>query len=199
MPLYRLLNRRSNLFVFCVLPLALLGMLTPAARPQDRPNPSRNERIISREVYHELLLLPRLSVFDAVGYQVNAGTVTLTGEVTEPVKKSDAESAVKSVEGVDKVDNQIKILPLSPMDQRLRRAEYRAIYSLPSLQKYSWYAVQSIHIIVDNGHVTLKGWVDTQADKDAAGVRANSVPGVFSVKNNLQVGEPKRPGTHWGH
>ncbi len=189
-------NRTSNLFVFYLLPLALLGLLTMAARPQDPQNSSHNDQIISREVYHQLLLLPRLSVFDFVSYQVNDGTVTLSGEVTQPVKKSDAESAVKSVEGVDKVDNNIKVLPLSPMDERIRRAEFRAIYSLPSLQQYSWYAVQSIHIVVENGHVTLEGWVNTQADKDAAGVRANSVPGVFSVKNDLEVGEPKRPGSH---
>lgn len=193
---YRLRNRTSNLFVFYLLPLALLGLLTMAARPQDPPGPSRNDQVISREVYHQLELLPRLSVFDSVGYKVDGGTVTLTGEVTQPVKKSDAESAVKSVEGVNKVDNDIKVLPLSPMDQRIREAEFRSIYSLPSLQKYSWYAVQSIHILVDNGHVTLEGWVNTQADKDAAGVRANSVPGVFSVTNNLQVGEPTKPGSH---
>lgn len=189
-------NRSSNAFVFYLLPLALLGLLTMAARPQDPQSTSRSEQIVSREVYHQLLLLPRLSVFDFVSYQVNGGTVVLSGEVTEPVKKSDAESAVKSVEGVDKIDNQIKVLPLSPMDQRIREAEFRAIYSLPSLQKYSWYAVQSIHIIVDNGHVTLEGWVNTQPDKDAAAVRAKSVPDVFSVTNNLQVGEPKRPDAH---
>ncbi len=189
-------NRTSNLFVFYLLPLALLGLLTMAARPQDPQTSPRNEQIVSREIYHQLLLLPRLSVFDFVSYQLNDGTVTLTGEVTEPVKKSDAESAVKSVEGVEKVNNDIKVLPLSPSDQRIRQAEFRSIYSLPSLQKYSWYAVQSIHIIVDNGHVTLEGWVNTEPDKDAAGVRAKTVPGVFSVTNNLQVGEPKRPGSH---
>ena len=193
MSAYRLRNRTSNFFVFYLLPLALLGLLTMAARPQDPQNSSRNEQIISREVYHRLALEPRLSVFDIVGYHVNGGNVTLTGEVTQPVKKSDAESAVKGIEGVDKVDNQIRVLPLSPMDQKIREAEFHAIYSLPSLQKYAWYSVQSIHIIVDNGHVTLEGWVDNQADKDAANVRANSVSGVFSVKNNLQVGQPKRP------
>ncbi|HKV47489.1 MAG TPA: BON domain-containing protein [Candidatus Acidoferrales bacterium] len=193
---YNRRNRTGNFFVFYLLPLALLGLLTMAARPQDPPNASRNDQIISREVYHQLALEPRLSVFDIVGFHVNGGTVTLTGEVTQPVKKSDAEGAVKGIEGVDKVDNQIKVLPLSPMDQKIREAEFHAIYSLPSLQKYSWYSVQSIHIIVDNGHVTLEGWVDNQADKDAANVRANSVSGVFSVKNNLQVGQPKRPDAH---
>lgn len=193
---HRFRHRSSNFFVFYVLPLTLLGLLTIAARPQDSQNSSREDAAMSREVYHQIGLLPRLSVFDLVSYKVDDGTVTLSGEVTEPVKKSDAESAVKDVEGVKKVENNIKVLPLSPMDERIRRAEFRAIYSFPSLQKYAWYSVQSIHIIVDNGHVTLEGWVDNQADKDAAGVRANTVPGVFSVQNNLQVGMPKRPDSH---
>ena len=196
MPSYGRRNRTSNFFVFYLLPLALLGILTVAARPQDPLNSPGEQQAITREVYHQLELLPRLSVFDSIGFAVNGNTVTLNGEVTQPVKKSDAESAVKAVEGVTSVTDNIKVLPLSPMDQRLRQSEFRAIYSFPSLQKYAWYSVQSIHIIVENGHVTLEGWVDSQADKDAANVRANSVPGVFSVTNNLQVGQPQKPGSH---
>lgn len=188
MSAYRLRNRSSNVFVFYLLPLTLLGLLTIAARPQDSAN-SREEKSLQREIYHQLELLPRLSVFDNVGFSVNGGTVTLTGAVAQPVKKSDAESAVKSVEGVDNIQNDIKVLPLSPSDEQIRRAEFKAIYSFPSLQKYAWYSVQSIHIIVENGHVILEGMVDSQADKDAANVRANAVPGVFSVTNNLQVGQ----------
>lgn len=185
---YRLRNRSSNLFVFYLLPLALLGLITIAARPQDSVN-SREEKDLTREVYHQLELLPRLSVFDNIGFSVSGSTVTLTGEVTQPVKKSDAESAIKGVEGVSNIQNNIRVLPLSPNDEHIRQAEFKAIYSFPSLQKYAWYSVQSIHIIVENGHVTLEGIVDNQADKDAANVRANSVPGVFSVTNNLQVGQ----------
>ncbi|HEY6467310.1 MAG TPA: BON domain-containing protein [Candidatus Acidoferrales bacterium] len=185
---YRLRNRSSNFFVFYLLPLALLGLVTVAARPQDAAN-SREEKSLTREVYHQLELLPRLSVFDNIGFSVSGNTVTLTGEVTQPVKKSDAESAVKGVEGVSNIQNNIKVLPLSPNDEHLRQAEFKAIYSFPSLQKYAWYSVQSIHIIVENGHVTLEGMVDNQSDKDAANVRANSVPGVFSVTNNLKVGQ----------
>lgn len=188
MSAYRLHNRSSNFFVFYLLPLALLGLVTIAARPQDPAN-SREEKGLTREVYHQLELLPRLSVFDNIGFAVNGNSVTLSGEVTQPVKKSDAESAVKSVEGVGNVQDNIKVLPLSPNDERLRQQEFKAIYSFPSLQKYAWYSVQSIHIIVDNGHVTLEGMVDNEADKDAANVRANSVPGVFSVTNKLQVGQ----------
>ena len=188
MSAYRLHNRSNNFFFFYLLPLTLLGLVTIAARPQDPAN-SREEKGLTREVYHQLELLPRLSVFDNIGFAVNGNNVTLSGEVTQPVKKSDAESAVKSVEGVGNVQDNIKVLPLSPNDERLRQQEFKAIYSFPSLQKYAWYSVQSIHIIVDNGHVTLEGMVDNEADKDAANVRANSVPGVFSVTNKLQVGQ----------
>jgi len=188
MSAYRLHNRSGNFFVFYLLPLTLLGLVTIAARPQDPAN-AREEKGLTREVYHQLELLPRLSVFDNIGFTVNGNNVTLTGEVTQPVKKSDAESAIKSVEGIGNVQDNIKVLPLSPNDERLRQQEFRAIYSFPSLQKYAWYSVQSIHIIVDNGHVTLEGMVDNEADKDAANVRANSVSGVFSVTNNLQVGQ----------
>jgi hyperosmotically inducible protein len=185
----RMRNRSGNLFVFYVLPLALLAVLTVAARPQDQvAAASREQQGISKEIYHQLLLLPHLTVFDNLAYQVNGNNVTLTGETSQPINKSDAETAVKGVEGIGTVTNNIKVLPLSPMDDQIRMAEFRSIYGFPSLQRYSQSAVQSIHIIVDNGHVTLEGQVDSQADKDAAGVRANTVANVFSVTNNLQVG-----------
>jgi hyperosmotically inducible protein len=168
-------------------------MLTIAARPQDTRDSAHEQQNLAREVYHQLVLLPHLTVFDNLEYQVNGNNVTLSGEVSEPINKSDAESAVKSVEGIGNVTNNIKVLPLSPMDNQIRMAEFRAIYSFPSLQKYAQNAVQSIHIIVDNGHVTLEGVVDNQADKDAANIRANSVPNVFSVTNNLKVGTPGAP------
>lgn len=189
----RLRSRSSNVFVFYLLPLAVLGMLTIAARPQDTRDSSHQQQGVTREVYHQLVLLPHLTVFDNIEYQVNGDNVTLSGEVSQPINKSDAESAVKSIEGIGTVTDNMKVLPLSPMDDQIRMAEFRAIYSFPSLQKYAQYAVQSIHIIVENGHVTLEGAVDNQADKDAANVRANSVPNVFSVTNNLKVGTPGAP------
>jgi hyperosmotically inducible protein len=94
---------------------------------------------------------------------------------------------VKNIEGVERVDNQIQVLPLSPADDRIRLAEYRAIYSQPGLDRYGLQAIPSIHIIVDNGKVMLVGVVASQADKDMAGLRANGVPGVFAVTNDLQV------------
>ena len=148
---------------------------------------ARSEDRITREVRHELVMLPYYGVFDNLAYRVNGGTVTLMGQVTRPTLKSDAGNVVKRIEGVDRVDNQIQVLPVSPMDDKIRRAEYRAIYSEASLEKYALQAVPPIHIIVDNGRVTLEGAVGSQSDKDLAGLRANGVSGVFSVVNNLQV------------
>jgi hyperosmotically inducible periplasmic protein len=155
----------------------------------NQPSPQAEQRI-QKEVRHQLLLLPRLSVFDNLAYKVEGYTVTLMGQVTQPVVKSDAENAVKHIEGVEKVDNQIEVLPLSPMDNGLRRRLYFAIYGFPSLQKYDMPVVKPIRIIVKNGHVTLEGVVDNEADKNTAEIRAKSVPGIFSVTNNLQVVKP---------
>jgi hyperosmotically inducible protein len=113
------------------------------------------------------------------------------GQVTRPTLKNDAGNVVKRIEGVERVDNQIQVLPLSPMDDGLRRAEYRAIYDHPGLDRYAMQAVPPIHIIVDNGKVTLEGVVATQSDKDTAGIRANTVSGVFSVVNNLRLDSDK--------
>jgi len=126
-------------------------------------------------------------VFDNLEYKVEGAKVTLIGQVIRPVIKSDAESAVKSIEGVKEVVNQIEVLPPSPMDDRLRRQEYRSIYSFGPLQRYSMGVNPGIHIIVKGGQVTLEGVVDSQPDKDAANIRAREVAGVFSVTNNLRV------------
>jgi hyperosmotically inducible protein len=150
--------------------------------------PARSTERIFREVRHELLMLPYLGVFDNLAYKVDGYNVTLMGQVTRPTLKSDAENVVKRIEGVEHVDNQIEVLPTSPNDDRLRLALFQAIYGDPSLQKYALGVQKPIRIIVKNGNVTLEGVVDNEADKNIANVRANGVPGVFSVKNNLQVG-----------
>ena len=143
---------------------------------------------IAREVRHELVTLPFYSVFDNLAFRVDDdGTVVLMGQVTQPVLKDDAEKVVKRIEGVTRVKNEIEVLPLSPDDDRIRMAEFRAIYGDPALNRYAHQAVPPIHIIVKNGHVSLEGVVATQADKNIAGIRANSVPGVFSVMNDLRV------------
>ncbi len=143
---------------------------------------------IQREVMHQLLMLPYYSVWDNLEYQVSGDTVTLLGQVVNPTTKSDAEDAVKHVEGVQKVINNIEVLPPSYQDDRIRREEYRAIYGFDGLSKYAWGAVPAIHIIVRNGHVDLVGVVDNANDKNMADIQARSVPGVFSVKDDLQVG-----------
>jgi hyperosmotically inducible protein len=144
-------------------------------------------RSLPDEVRHQLATLPYYSVFDDLGYNVNNGVVTLYGAVRQPWLKSDAERAVKHISGVTQVINNIKVLPLSPMDNRIRAAEYRAIFGFGGLYRYAMGANPSVHIIVDNGHVTLTGVVANQADKNVAYIRANGVPGVFSVTNDLRV------------
>lgn len=148
---------------------------------------SREENRISREVRHELVTLPYYGVFDNLAYRVDGDNVTLYGEVTRPTLKSDAERSVKRIEGVQKVTNNIEVLPLSPNDDRIRRNVYRAIYGQPGLDMYALRAVPTIHIIVKNGNVTLIGAVSNEGDKNRAAIAANGVSGVFSVKNELVV------------
>jgi hyperosmotically inducible protein len=147
---------------------------------------SSSDRII-KEVRHELVMLPYYGVFDNLVYKVDGAKVTLFGEVTRPTLKSDAESVVKRIEGVESVDNQIEVLPLSPNDDRIRLAAYRAIYSKAPLQRYQLSAVPPIHIVVKNGNITLEGVVANNGDKNIAEVAAKGVHGAFSVKSNLQV------------
>jgi hyperosmotically inducible protein len=133
-------------------------------------------------------MLPYYGVFDDLAFRVDGDKVTLLGAVTRPTLKSDAANVVKRVEGVTQVDNQVEMLPLSSMDDQIRIAEYRAIYGDPTLStRYGFRAVPSIHIIVKNGNVTLEGVVANQSDKDLINVRANGVPNVFKVTNDLQV------------
>lgn len=144
---------------------------------------------VAREVLHELLMNPYYSVFDNLAFSVQDGgrTVVLSGQVVETATKSDALGSVKNIEGVENVKDNIELLPPSSMDDRIRHAEYRAIFGFAGLSRYAWGAVPQIHIIVKGGHVQLLGVVDNEADKNMAGVRANTVPGVFSVANDLQV------------
>lgn len=145
---------------------------------------------VAREVRHELVMLPYYGVFDNLAYSVSSeGTVTLLGQVARPTLRSDAENSVKQIEGVEKVVNNIEVLPTSISDDRIRRAVYGAIYGNDVLSQYQLRAVPPIHIIVKNGHVSLEGAVARLMDKQIAGVQANSVAGIFSVTNNLQVGD----------
>jgi hyperosmotically inducible periplasmic protein len=142
---------------------------------------------LSKEVRHELVMLPYYTVFDNLAYRVDGGKVTLFGQVTRPTLKTDAGNVVKRIEGVSSLDNEIEVLPVSPNDDRIRIAVYRAIFSKPELQRYSMGAIPPIHIIVKNGNVTLVGVVDNDMDRNVAGIAANGVSGVFKVTNDLQV------------
>ena len=177
---------RLPIVLATVLAFVTLGVAQDAQNP---PSAKSQDRIV-KEVRHELLMLPYFGVFDYIAFKVDGSTVTLLGQVVRPVTKSDAENSVKRIEGVDKVDNQIEVLPPSSMDDRIRQRLFRAIYQYPSLQKYELGVQKPIRIIVKSGRVTLEGVVDNEGDKNLAGIRANGVSGTFSVTNNLQVVKP---------
>jgi len=171
----------------------LLAQTAPAQNPQGTAVDQKSLDRITREVRHELVMLPFYGVFDNLAYKVDPdGTVTLLGQVARPTLKTDAERAVKRIEGVTNVVNDIEVLPTSINDDKIRRAVYRAIYGNSVLAPYQLRAVPPIHIIVKNGNVTLEGAVARQMDKQIAGVQANSVSGVFSVTNNLRVDEEEK-------
>jgi hyperosmotically inducible protein len=169
--------------------VALGGEAGQSAKPKSsgKQAPARAVARLEREALHELRLLPYYTVFDNLEFKVSGYQVELSGQVVRPTLKSDAEAVVKKIEGVESVVNKIEVLPLSPNDDRIRLAVYRAIFSRPGLDRYSLQAVPPIHIIVKNGHVTLVGVVASEADKNLAGIQANGVSGVFSVTNSLRV------------
>src|SRR4029077_5003836 len=174
--------------VLFVAPLAaaLPAPTSPMQKSKNKNEP-KSQRELEKEVRHVLVMLPYYSVFDNLAYRVEGDKVILEGQVVRPSLKSDAEAVVKGISGVSTVVNNIEVLPPSPMDDQLRRALFRAIYGEGGLPRYAVQAVPSIHIIVKNGNVTLEGAVDSEADKNLAGIRANQVPNVFSVKNNLII------------
>lgn len=167
------------------------------ASAQDESLASANEALtpesqdkLVREIRHELIMLPYYGVFDNLVFSLNGRNVTLSGQVTNPSVKNDAGNVVKRIEGVESVTNNIEVLPPSSMDDRIRRQVYNSIYSYGPLFKYGHMSVPPIHIIVKNGRITLDGVVDTEGDKNMAGMRANIVPGTFGVTNNLRVINP---------
>jgi len=167
--------------------LCLSTATVAAAATQRRPQSARGQERLLKEVRHELVMLPYYGVFDHLAYRINGDEVELLGYVTRPTLKSAAESVVKGIEGVEKVTNRIEVLPLSPHDDRIRLVAYRSIYGHAGLDRYALQAVPPIHIIVKNGQLTLEGVVGSELDRTLAHARASSVPGVFSVANNLKV------------
>jgi hyperosmotically inducible periplasmic protein len=164
-----------------------------AKDPKEQPkiqttrDAAQAQQRLEREVRHELVMLPYYDVFDNLEYRVDGNNVTLSGQVVRPTLKSSAEKVVKDIEGVERVANNIEVLPVSPNDDRIRIAVYRAIYGHTALSRYGMRSVPPIHIIVKNGNVALEGVVANEGDKNIAGIQANSVSGVFSMKNNLRV------------
>ncbi len=167
----------------------LAAPLISLASPQ-RPASARAEERIKEEVRHQILMLPYYNVFDIITFKVEGYKVTLMGAVTRPTVKSSAGNVVKRIEGVQNVENKIEVLPLSNMDNQLRLKLFRAIYGYGALQRYDLSVQKPFRIIVKNGNVTLEGVVDSEADKNLVNIRANGVPGIFSVKNNLRVVKP---------
>jgi hyperosmotically inducible protein len=177
-------------FLFAVALVGLMGLSTGVSSASAGTATSPNISAIPNQVQHNLAMLPWYGVFDHLDYQVNGTEVILSGQVISEhaTTKDDAGKFVKSIAGVTKVVNNIEVLPPSVFDNQIRRAEFRTVFSQSDLGRYTMGAIPQVHIIVKNGHVSLEGVVMNQMDKNIAGIVANSVPGVFSVENNLRIG-----------
>jgi hyperosmotically inducible periplasmic protein len=173
---------------------ALVILLNPAAlstaaeyQGKTTISADRQARNLSNQVYNSIMGLPYYGVFDTISVSVEKGTVILTGKVSRPALKSEAEWAVENIDGVNEVVNQIEILPLSPMDDDLRRRAFSAIYLNPMLDRYGASSSRPIRIIVENGNITLVGVVDSTQDRNAAEMAIKTLPFVHSVTNELKV------------
>lgn len=177
-------------FLFTGILAGLLSFTVGASSARARSTTNPNVSEIANQVQHNLAMLPWYGVFDHLDYRVSGTEVILNGRVISEhaTTKDDAGKFVKSIPGVTKVVNNIEVLPPSPFDNQIRRAEFRAVFSQSDLGRYTMGAIPQVHIIVKNGHVSLEGVVMNEMDKNTAGIVANTVPGVFSVENNLRVG-----------
>jgi hyperosmotically inducible protein len=202
----------------CASALSLILFVPAVIAQQEVTSLDAKQRAILRlaeEVRKKIVTVPQYGVFDSIHFALKGSTVILRGQASRPTLKSGIENAVKKIEGVSSVENQIEVLPLSPNDDRIRAAVYASLYRYPPLQRYTSnrgvpragrsiarvaggitndppIGYHAIHIIVKNGNVTLTGVVDSDADLAIAEMRANSVPGVFSVDNDLQVAAKAR-------
>jgi hyperosmotically inducible protein len=184
-------NGKRLFAVAATLSLLVFAQISMGSTP-NTTNPATHQNqpaSLTRQVRHELLMLPWLGVFDNIAFSIeNSNTVVLSGQVIRPVLKSDAEGVVKNIPGVKKVVNNIEVLPLSRFDDSIRIRTYWAIFSMPGFEKYAVQAISPIRIIVKNGNVTLRGYVGTKLEKTEAAIAAESVPDVFSVTDDLVVG-----------
>ena len=168
-----------------------MSFLQSGAQTNQKFSPKAQERII-KEVRHQILSLPDFGTFDNIAFKLNGYDVILYGQVVQPSLRDSAEKVIKKIEGVERVENHIEVLAASGNDDRLRRDLFIAIYRYGPLQHYGVGSNRPIRIIVNHGNVTLEGVVDRESDKNMAGIRANGVPGVFSVQNNLVVPGKRR-------
>jgi hyperosmotically inducible periplasmic protein len=173
----------KKLFLTLALIAGLFGMTNSILAQSNQNSAAR----LDRQIRKEILTLPYYGVFDAIGYQINGSTVTLTGYVVRPITKSDAKGAVEDINGVERVINNIEVLPLSPNDDRIRQATLRSLANRGSLYRYFLGANPAIRIIVRNGRIQLEGFVDNKGDYNLANITARTVPGSFGVTNNLKV------------
>ncbi|HKD79375.1 MAG TPA: BON domain-containing protein [Candidatus Angelobacter sp.] len=187
--------KRKETGLSAVFAILIVHVMALAANAQAQGKPTFSPKAqarITKEVRHQILMLPQFGVFDNIAFKLEGYDVILLGQATQPLLRSEAERVVKKIEGVERVENRIEVLPVSFNDDRLRRDVFRAIYGFEPLRHYGIGSNRPIHIIVNRGHVTLEGVVDRQGDKNMAGIRANGVAGVFSVENNLVVPEKGR-------
>src|SRR3954462_4841089 len=173
--------------IYAITVMACTLFMLQAVAQGDKKFSAKAQERITKEVRHQILLLPDFGTFDNIAFKLNGYDVILYGQVVQASLKSDAEKVVKKIEGVERVENRIEVLPTSGNDDRLRRDVFDAIYRYAPLQHYGVGSNRPIRIIVNHGNVTLEGVVDRESDKNMAGLRANGVPGVFSVRNNLIV------------
>jgi hyperosmotically inducible protein len=178
--------------IVMALPILLFSFagisMAAASNPTNPAGSKKLPRSLADQVRHELVMLPYLGVFDNFGYSVeDSNTVVLSGQVVRPVLNSEAEAAVRRIQGITKVVDNIEVLPVSPFDDSIRLRAYRAIFSRPGFEKYAVLAFSPIRIIVKNGNITLEGVVGSQMDKILAKMAARSVAGVFSVTDNLTI------------
>jgi hyperosmotically inducible protein len=185
------IKNRLNTIVITLLVTASAVVAAPAT--SRRVN---GDLILTEEVRRKLVTLPYYGIFDNLDYSVEGGTVTLYGQVLRPATRKDAERRVARIEGVERVINNIEVLPLSGIDDSIRVQTYRALFRSGQLYRYAAGANPSIHIIVKHGHVTLEGVVSNRGDSQLALIVANQVSNVFSVTNNLRVIHDKKYKVH---
>jgi hyperosmotically inducible protein len=171
--------------MLAVVAAVLIAISAAVAAPKGETE--QNYQQLSKQVRHELVMLPYFGVFDNLAYKIEGGTVTLYGQVVRPSTRKDAERRVAKIKGVERVVNQIEVLPLSSFDDSVRVNTYRALARTGGLYRYLMGANPSLRIIVNRGHLTLEGVVANEGDRNLANIIANGVPGVFSVTNHLRT------------